>query len=342
MALQFNGYGADPGDKIRERWSGALDSVINEYYRAKQSAQQSQVLQSQMQTAQLQQVAAQQQIAAGQRTSAMSDIQDTAQFGAPLSSYNPRDIQQAGEQAQPSFNGPVNPKFAGIVKGLHEISNKRDSAISAEQAKLENTQADTKYKEAEAWAKLHPNSGVAYETVNIKGVDFIKTSGPNGQIHLSPIPERQPSQNEYVARGYADKAQEAESALSTLISNGYKPTTGGAIAGAVLPDAFQSQDLKAFENAKRMFANSIARRESGATIKDDEMARYNLMYFPSANDGPEILRQKAENRRIAIQNLASEGKRAPSALGGKNTASGGLTPEEQAELNALEKRFGGK
>lgn len=149
---------------------------------------------------------------------------------------------------------------------------------------------------------------------NIGGVDYMEITGANGLKHYQAIPPRQPTSSEFIARGYADKAQEGSQALDSLVAKGFNPSSTGAAMQSFLPSALQSQDVKALENAKLLFGNAIARRESGATIKDDEMARYNLTYFPAPNDSSEILAQKAENRRIAIQNLQNEGKRAPSAL----------------------------
>lgn len=40
MALQFNGYGRDPGEEIRKRWSGTLDGIFENYLAAKDKARQ--------------------------------------------------------------------------------------------------------------------------------------------------------------------------------------------------------------------------------------------------------------------------------------------------------------
>lgn len=216
--------------------------------------------------------------------------------------------------------------------------------LSEEIAQDENGDISYKYKTTEAPAKPAGETP-AYETVTIEGVKYIKTVAPNGAMHLQPMPEHQPSSSEFIARGYGDKATEANTALDALFSKGFDGTSLGAgFQAAVLPNAMQSKDVQALENAKKMFGNAIARRESGATIKDDEMARYNATYFPVAGDSPDLLAQKKRNRDLAIANLNTEGGRVKSQLkdrpapGSPAPAAGGSgwTDDDEKRLQALE------
>jgi len=52
--------------------------------------------------------------------------------------------------------------------------------------------------------------------------------------------------------------------------------------------------------AKRQFINSVLRKESGAAIGPDEFKAANLQYFPQPGDSPEVIKQKEQARKTAI------------------------------------------
>jgi hypothetical protein len=57
------------------------------------------------------------------------------------------------------------------------------------------------------------------------------------------------------------------------------------------------------EQAERNFINAVLRRESGATIQPSEFESANQQYFSQPGDSPEVLAQKRQNRREAIDGL---------------------------------------
>ncbi len=67
------------------------------------------------------------------------------------------------------------------------------------------------------------------------------------------------------------------------------------------------EDFQKFDQARRDFINAQLRRESGAVISDQEFDNANKQYFPQPGDTPEVLMQKAENRRIAIEGMIRDG-----------------------------------
>jgi hypothetical protein len=112
--------------------------------------------------------------------------------------------------------------------------------------------------------------------------------------------------NQGNAAAYADRMAAAdaiisdpkmEAAMMDLTKQGLNQTPFG-IGNFLVGPEFQQA-----EQAKRDFINAILRRESGATIRDEEFQSANLQYFPQPGDTPEVLRQKAENRRIAIEGV---------------------------------------
>lgn len=64
-----------------------------------------------------------------------------------------------------------------------------------------------------------------------------------------------------------------------------------------------STEFQKFEQAKRDFVNALLRRESGAVINPDEFKNANIQYFPQPGDSPEVIAQKALNRKLAIEGL---------------------------------------
>lgn len=73
---------------------------------------------------------------------------------------------------------------------------------------------------------------------------------------------------------------------------------GGRLGNYALTPEFQK-----FDQAKRDFVNAILRRESGAVISDEEFANANKQYFPVPGDSDEVIAQKRQNRRTAIEGL---------------------------------------
>lgn len=335
MALNYQ-----PPQRRQEDTSGlvnSLDRLFNAYTQGKGQAQQQALGLLQLQ-------GARNQLQNSQREQTLAGIQDTAQFGAPLTSYTPQQIQQAGrpapmipqtpgfmQQPQESFTqnlqrqplvggAPQEPMMAGddglghLRAGLEQIKSSRKLKTDTDQAGLRKELGQARLAEGQAgYFESIAGGGGKPTTQNIGGVEYLVKPTPRGPDY-SPIPERIPTQSENIARGYADKATEANTALDTLIQSGFTGTSLSAGAQSMLPNFMQSGKVQGLENAKKMFGNAIARRESGATIKDDEMARYNATYFPQAGDSPELLTQKKRNRDLAIASLATEGHRVKSQI----------------------------
>jgi hypothetical protein len=68
-----------------------------------------------------------------------------------------------------------------------------------------------------------------------------------------------------------------------------------------------SGDRQKYNQAKSDFINAQLRRESGAAIAASEFANADKQYFPVPGDKPEVIKQKAANRRAAIEAMGREG-----------------------------------
>ncbi len=282
MALNFNGYGRDPGEETRNRWSQSLDGIFEQYQKSKQAG-----------------LAERDRVGNALLNTGVDPRQVT-----PESMEHPDDVH--GLRA---FIDRKKAAAAQVASGAQLDADKTRSGIKVDEATVNEKNAN-----AERARRVNPE-GSGPRTVNIKGVDYIETQGANGVPHYQPIPERQPTQSEYAAKGYADKASQA-----ALEAEGYNPSQTGNIVQSVLPTAMQNGKFQTLDQSKRQFVNAILRRESGAAISASENDNYTRQYFPVPGDKPEVIRHKAESRKLAIAGLSSEGHRVASNLpagGGK-------------------------
>lgn len=105
---------------------------------------------------------------------------------------------------------------------------------------------------------------------------------------------------QYDAAGFAQRMRQAEDVFGNLTSNGFNRGTVGAGLSSMLPAAAQGEALRSNEQAERNFVNAILRRESGAAISPAEFDNAAQQYFPRAGDTPEVIAQKAANRKQAV------------------------------------------
>lgn len=173
-----------------------------------------------------------------------------------------------------------------------------------------------------------------------KGFEYV-VNPETGQKELTA----KASGEQFKAALFGKRMEQANGVFDTLDQKGFDPTSLGTgaqtttIFGLGLPERFKSGDVKSWEQAKRNFVNAVLRRESGAAIAPSEFESAEKQYFPAAGDPPELLAQKAENRRLAIEAMKAESgnawSRVPdgSALAKtpKQSAGGGLIPEAYAD-----------
>lgn len=127
--------------------SGGLESLFNNYLAMKQN-QRSQT------GSENQNAIYQQQLAAGNRASAGQNLQETVQFGAPLTTFNPDQLQQASTQAtsqdQQMAQDQEHPMIAHLRSGINQIRQQRQAQMAESGATLAKTQAETAKTQSEA------------------------------------------------------------------------------------------------------------------------------------------------------------------------------------------------
>ena len=129
-----------------------------------------------------------------------------------------------------------------------------------------------------------------------------------------PKPGDRPASSEFTARGFADKARQADESLGQVESSGFNPASIMTGLRSMLPNVAQGSDLQVSEQSRRQFVNAILRRESGAAIPPEELKNYTKQYFPVPGDSDATRAQKAQARKLAIANLEAEASRVPSQV----------------------------
>jgi hypothetical protein len=132
---------------------------------------------------------------------------------------------------------------------------------------------------------------------------------------------------------------EAEALLERAIAGGYTPgnlrdAAGTAIgsgqrAGPVsrfVGNSIMSEGGQLYRQAQEDWVRSKLRRESGAVIGEDEMAREIQVYFPQPGDTPAVIEQKRQARAVAVTAMRQAAGRAGATVpqtGGQTQWPGG-------------------
>ena len=172
--------------------------------------------------------------------------------------------------------------------------------------------------------------------------------GPNG----APLPKS--SGDERAAMGYLGRMSAAEGEIQKLYRDGYDPGnlrdffTAGE---GVLLNPLASDKGQLHRQQQEDFVRAKLRKESGAAIPVEEMDREIKTYFPQPGDSDMVVQGKTRSRQQALKQMETMAGRAyvspnrPTAADADakiGPLSGGLSADEQAELDELRKRFGKK
>lgn len=128
---------------------------------------------------------------------------------------------------------------------------------------------------------------------------------------LNGGPQEKPAQSGFnvsqaTAAGYADRMAQADAVLANEKLIAAQTNAAQVAAGGVplVGNWMKSAEYQQAEQAQRDFINAILRRESGAVIADSEFENAKKQYFPQPGDTPEVIQQKAANRRNAINGVS--------------------------------------
>jgi hypothetical protein len=171
-----------------------------------------------------------------------------------------------------------------------------------------------------------PQPGNPFGGVNFKNNEQAKSAGFTDRMlqsegilsGVAPAPGQEGPVSPAVQGQGADWAQ-------TRLSNAQDIPLIGRVANYSV-----STDRQKFDQAKTDFINAQLRKESGAAIGKDEFVKAERQYFPVPGDSPEVIKQKAANRRAAIESMGREAGPSyrPKLSFGQD---GTLTPYEQTK-----------
>lgn len=132
------------------------------------------------------------------------------------------------------------------------------------------------------------------------------------------------------ASSFAARMQQAEQDLSKLQNEGLSGVQAVTSSVPVVGNYLQTTDHQKFETAKSAFITAMLRQESGAAVNKSEFSRYEKELFPQPGDAPEVVKQKAQLRAAAIEQMkgaAGPGYQPPAATaaGSRGKTSSGIS-----------------
>jgi hypothetical protein len=151
-----------------------------------------------------------------------------------------------------------------------------------------------------------PVDGVGVFVGNKKTGEARPLVGPDGQ----PIkPQKALNQDQSNALLFGSRMRDADKVIGQLEklgvatpSIGQQATGGSGLTGS-LATASATPQQQQVEQAQRDFINATLRRESGASISPSEFDNARKQYFVQIGDSPEVVAQKARNRKLATSGM---------------------------------------
>jgi hypothetical protein len=214
-------------------------------------------------------------------------------------------------------------QLAGQIEDrkFRQSTDARDFAYRQQESQRSQANADRAFNRDKYLIKEDPNTG-QLTRIKTEGAEGPIGGAPGAPVAGNPFSAGGKfNEGQGKAAGFTDRMLQSEGILSGVaVPEGYQgPTTPGVQdqgmnvtqAGLskipVVGNYMVSNDRQKFEQAKRDFINAQLRRESGAAISPTDFESADKQYFPVPGDKPEVIKQKAANRRAAVEALGREG-----------------------------------
>ena len=293
----------------------------------------------QLKTPEMQRMALAQMLKQGELPAAFNLGADETRFQPPVGGGAPVVMARGAPKPPPSPYAPINPKdftpasLTAAIKpdgtidrtllvpiaesrsgqlGVYDEYVKQEKAAGRVPKSIEKFETDQKIAGRTPAAPRErfvydPERGVR---VNLDTGEFspITQNGMPIGAKDKPLTEAQGK-----ATGFATRADEADKIIGSVgeggkiipsllkSSAGSVPMIGGGLQ--TIANFAASSGQQQVEQAQRNFVNALLRQESGAAIGKDEFSNAQTQYFPQIGDLPEVIKQKAANRRTAINAL---------------------------------------
>lgn len=286
----------------------------------------------------------------GDEQSYQSALAEAKRVGIPVDNaprnYDPRWVQQTVMQAL-----TVKDRLAMMAKDQPDFIKTTDAlGITRKEA------ADL-YRKKVTKPQTQINMGDKQITVN-DAKDLVNAQGqppPIGMTYGDAAKEgyRVKPDKLTEAQGnavsFGIRATEAAKAIDSMMlpnqktgKADYDPTGLGAAkdmstAGGTFTNWMASKQGQKYMNNSRNFVAAVLRKESGAQIANTEWEWAVPLYIPIPGDGPDVLAQKAENRKQAIAGLnaqAGPGTQQIKANTGANLIPTGMTAAQLEDVKA--------
>lgn len=250
-----------------------------------------------------------------------------ANLGISIEQRQQEQARQERQDQRQTSRDAVDDKFRGASLSLQERAAKRAE--------------EDKYLVKEV---TDANGNTTLVRVNTKGSEGpINTGLPAPSAPNNPFSSGGKFNGDQgKAAGFTDRMLQSEAVLSGtpdtkgVESVGKDVTQTGLSKLPVVGNYLVSNDRQKYQQAKADFINAQLRRESGAAIAPSEFESADKQYFPIPGDGPDVIKQKAANRRAAVEAMGREGGasyRPKSNFG----ADGRIVPNGMAEAQSAPK-----
>jgi hypothetical protein len=138
-----------------------------------------------------------------------------------------------------------------------------------------------------------------------KLVGSTRQGGVSGVGQIKEEKRKDPTEAERLSLGFAKRTESSNKMLNNLEDkflnkeDGFSPSSQFPYA----PERFKSSERKNYEAAQKDFIGAVLRKESGASISDEEFSREAEKFFPLPGDNQENIQFKQLLRKQAINNL---------------------------------------
>ena len=146
-------------------------------------------------------------------------------------------------------------------------------------------------------------AGVQKMVVGPDGQPYV-VNVATGEVMSGSVGNKPMTEGQSNAALYADRMRNSE---PTIIENSAAGQNTFDKMKAQVPGVgnyLVSEGFQKYDQARRDFINATLRRESGAVISDAEFDNANKQYFPQPGDSADVLKQKEQNRRVAMEGIS--------------------------------------
>lgn len=216
-----------------------------------------------------------------------------AQLGINMKNHEDTLRQQAAAEARQAARDKINDQHWQASFGLQQRSANRADEDSFSVQQVTDQAGNTTF------VKVNKRTGEVVPTGPAAPTSQINPFSDGGKFN----------EGQGKAAGFTDRMLQSEGILGQpdIQSQGTSLVQNNLSKVPVAGNYLVSENRQKYEQAKRDFINAQLRRESGAAISPSEFESADKQYFPIPGDSAEVIKQKAQNRRAAVEAMGREG-----------------------------------